>query len=533
MSSLLDEMPGLLGAQRPRVYSCPPYVSTMGEKAIALAEMVGLYLDEWQQLSVTDMLGLRADKKWAAFEDAVIVSRQNGKGDVIATRELAGLFLIPDDKLIIHSAHQFDTSLEAFDRLVSYILGTPELRKRIRGYRGPDLDPRGISRSHGTEGITLKNGKRIRFRTRTKGGGRGFTCDCLILDEAMIIPDAMLTALLPTLSARPNPQIIYAGSAVDQEIHEYGVVLARIRERGHAGGDPSLAYSEWSAADTLEQVTPEVANDPASWALANPALGIRITAEKVANERRAFASNVKGFAVERLGVGDWPSTDPTASKVIDLAKWLACKDPDSHRDGPVSIAFDVTPARTMSCIAVAGRRADGLLHIEVIEHKSGTSWVVDRIAELNKSKRPVAIVCDAGSPAKSLLPDFESIGLPVIAVNGSEHAQACGIFYDAVMDTQTLRHLGTPELDGAVSGAATRPLGEAWAWSRRDSDVDISPLVACTLALWGIATQLKTPEVWDIAEMVKELQAERDAVTKAEAPKSKPAPIKRVRLEDL
>jgi hypothetical protein len=64
-------------------------------------------------------------------------------------------------------------------------------------------------------------------------------------------------------------------------------------------------------------------------------------------------------------------------------------------------------------------------------------------------------------------------------------AQACGAFYDAaVSPTPTLRHLGEPSLDAAVSVAARRPLGDAWAWSRK-SGGDISPLVAATLALHG------------------------------------------------
>jgi hypothetical protein len=48
-----------------------------------------------------------------------------------------------------------------------------------------------------------------------------------------------------------------------------------------------------------------------------------------------------------------------------------------------------------------------------------------------------------------------------------------------------LAHRAQPELRAAIKGAATRPLGDAWAWSRKNSHVDISPLVSCTLALWG------------------------------------------------
>src|SRR5690606_12432962 len=66
-----------------------------------------------------------------------------------------------------------------------------------------------------------------------------------------------------------------------------------------------------------------------------------------------------------------------------------------------------------------------------------------------------------------------------------EMAQACGEFYDAVVEGQ-LRHLGQPELNAAIGGARKRNLADAWAWHRRDAAVNISPLVAATLALHGV-----------------------------------------------
>jgi hypothetical protein len=74
-----------------------------------------------------------------------------------------------------------------------------------------------------------------------------------------------------------------------------------------------------------------------------------------------------------------------------------------------------------------------------------------------------------------------------VTVNASEMARACGALYDAVMDTKSLRHLGQPDLDAALAGARKRDLGDAWAWHRKDSTVDISPLVAVTLAAHGFA----------------------------------------------
>ena len=91
---------------------------------------------------------------------------------------------------------------------------------------------------------------------------------------------------------------------------------------------------------------------------------------------------------------------------------------------------------------------------------------------------------DAAGPAGSVLHKATELGVPVEAVSAPDHAKACGLMFDTV-DQRALRHLGGLELRQAVKGATKRPLGDAWAWSRRNSTVDISPLVAATLALWG------------------------------------------------
>ncbi len=516
MTSLLDAPPGL-GVQRPRIEHIPDYVSTSGYEAIELAESVGLYLDEWQQYVLVGSLGETDAWKcpkcvyvstsepvrcpnhprsqllhpWSAFEVGLNVPRQNGKGGLLEARELAGLFLL-GDRLIIHSAHQFDTSLEAFARLLAYVEDDPELRKRIKR----------VSHAHGSEGFELRSGQRIRFRTRTKGGGRGFTGDCVILDEAMDIPVNTLAALYPTMSARSNPQIWYTGSSVDQQTDDNGLVFARVRESGVLKTNPRLAYFEWSAPLTLDTITRADAADPANWAAANPALGIRISSQYVGAEFRG-PLGLRKFAVERLGVGDWPRTDDAAEKIIEPAKWLACQDVDSEPQNPICFAFDVTPDRSYAAIATCGTRGDGMEHVEVVEHRRGTGWVAERLVELKRDHKPHGIFVDAGGPAGSLVPDIEkALGAEVFKMSAAEHAQAFGRFCDAGPQG-TLRHLGTDELSEALDGATTRPLGEALAWSRKRSDVDISPLVAVTLALWGNTQKPKPshPRVINLARL--------------------------------
>lgn len=474
MTSLLAAPPAVLGAQRPRVCWVPRTgVSSAGAEAVDLARMAGLDLDPWQQFVLEQALAERADGQWAAFEVGVEVARQNGKGSILEARELAGLFLLGEG-LISHTAHQFDTALEAFERLLVLIESCPDFEQRVQR----------VSRSHGEEGIKLKGGQRIRFRTRTKGGGRGFSGDCVILDEAMEIPEASLGALFPTMTARENPQIWYVGSAVDQTINQHGQVFARIRERGHNGGDDRLAWLEWSADERALEKKPELADDPQAWAEANPGLGIRISTEYIAAERRALAART--FRTERLSVGDWPQVIDEDDAVIDLGVWASKADPESKIVGPAFFVFDVAPDQSSSAIGAAGRRADGRMLVEVVDRRRGTTWVPGRVVDLLAQHANLGIGCDASGPAAALLPDLRSRSVDVVTIGAKEHAQACGMFFAGVVQDDTVRHLGCGDLRDALRGAAKRPLGDAWAWSRKSSAVDISPLVACTLALWGL-----------------------------------------------
>src|SRR5271169_6221806 len=208
------------GNQPPRIEHVPPYEISMGVQAVYLAEMAGLVLDPWQERVLIASLGVRPDKRWAAFEVGLCVSRQNGTGARLEARELAGLFLL-NERLIIHSAHLFDTSLEHFERIVGRIEETPQLAKRIAR--------NGISRGSGKEAVRLKTGQRLKFRARSAKGGRGWSADLVVFDEAMDCPESVIGAMMPTLSARENPQLWMTGSAVDQEIQENGVAFARLR----------------------------------------------------------------------------------------------------------------------------------------------------------------------------------------------------------------------------------------------------------------------------------------------------------------
>lgn len=472
------------GAQRPRICHIPEFVTSAGVEAIELARLAGLELDDWQQFVLTNSLGERADGKWAAQTVGLTVARQNGKGAVLEARELVGLFLL-GEQLINHTAHQQKTATNHFKRFLRLIESVPEFDQRVM------KAPKG----KGNEAIELRGGQEIFFATRQGGGGRGLTADLQVYDEAMFLTEQDRSSLAPTMAARSmhgNIQTWYVGSAVDKEDStQDGVPFSQVRESGIAKAN-GVAYFEFSApGDNPSRVTPEIAADPTIWAMANPGLGIRISHAWVEHERMV-EMGPRGFAVERLGVGDWPDPTGAEAQVITDADWNALEDPSSTRVGPVCFCFDMTPDRRYASIGVGGKRADGLGHVEIVDHRAGTGWLVDRVVELAE-RHNAAVFCDGRGPAASLLPELAERGVKAVTLDAAQQAQAFGMFLDAVTE-KTFRHRGQSDLRSAIKGAAKRPLGESFAWSRKTSSVDISPLVACTFANWAASTKLTTGE---------------------------------------
>ncbi|MFJ6561868.1 terminase [Streptomyces sp. NPDC091412] len=483
----------VVGWQQPPIETVPPSATSAGQEAIDLAARAGLHLDPWQQYVLRRGMGEDADGSWSAFEVCVNVPRQNGKGGIIEARELWGLF-IGGEQLILHSAHEFKTAKAAFKRIERLIRGCPDLHKRVKAYRY----------TVGEESIELHTGQTLRFIARSKGSGRGFTGDCNILDEDMILGDEAMDALLPTMAAVDNPQIWYLGSA---GIGALSVQLGRLRRRALAAlesgtPDPSLAYFEWSCDLHVDECPKDcTAHDDArsdeAVLKANPAIGFRLTLEKVANERSTLSA--AGYARERLGVGDYPSDTADTWQVIGEDAWRALAAADSSPSDPVAFAIDMTPERSHAAIGVAGEWRGGT-HVEVVDHRPGTGWILERAAELHEKWRPRCWVIDGAGPAGSLIAELEErLGVTVVQPKGREVAAACGQFYDAVTE-QVLSHLDQAPLAAALAGAQKRPLGDAWAWARRIVSVDISPLVAATLARWGLGAEVdeseEAPNLW-------------------------------------
>ena len=143
--------------------------------------------------------------------------------------------------------------------------------------------------------------------------------------------------------------------------------------------------------------------------------------------------------------------------------------------------------------------SDGTAHIELAEYRDtkrhGTAWAADWIAQ--RWPKTAAVVIDAQSPAMVLLPELKSRGVKVMVNTTNGMGQACGRVLD-MLTAGTLKHLpdeAQPQLATAVANATTRPIGKsgAFGWNKAGSDIDISPLVACTMALQGAWTTRRNP----------------------------------------
>jgi len=477
------------GNQQPTYKWSPDYESTSGPEAYEFARSVGLTLDPWQRWVLNDALAeLPGSSRWANNEVGVIVGRQNGKGSIIEARELAGLFVF-GEKFIMHSAHEFKTAGDAFRRMTTIVEMCPDLDRRVVA----------VARSKGQEGITFKvDGRRVRLNyfARSSGSGRGFTgTDCVILDEAMILDDGPIAAMLPTMAAAPNWQVFYTASAGDRRLRTESRVLGRIRRRGYRQ-EPGLVFYEWAAHLTHQPDCPDgcTLDDPksvATLAKTNPTMNIErldgshgIRQDFLEQMRRSMAE--WDFNREFLGVGDYPSDD--GWNLFSEEQWSGLFDPfaiDAGAPRPFTVGIESTWDRSSTAISIASVRPDGKWHWELIHVAAGTSWVLDFCRAL-RAKKPVAFTIDPKGPSATLIDDLENARLKVHKVTLAQYASACARMLSIITETGEAIHLGQDTLKSAAERIEKRDLGGGqFAWQRDNTTGDVSPFLSLTMAVVG------------------------------------------------
>lgn len=444
------------------------------EAAIELWEHYrGRRLDPGQRLDVCVMLATRADGTWAAGVTGHEKPRQSGKGDSIEVVEFWDL--TQRSARILHTIHDAVLlATETQSRMLS-LFEHPDLRRlKSRAWRGT-----------GQQMIEMRNGGIIWYRTRTGAGGRGIDeVDRLVVDEAQHAEPQQLAAITPTQAVSANPQLNALGTGGLDGKSEWWWNL-RKQGKGSSGAFAWLGWSaqRWAVDDhghvTLDDVD---ASDRALWWATIPGLVAgRTSIDFLEREFRVLGA--QGFAQEYLCV--WAPPPGGGGEVL-IPNWDALEDPASIIVSHRAIALDVTPDRRFASLAWAGRRVDGLLHVEAFDHRPGTEWVLEAAVAL-KAKWRLPLRVQAGSPAAALVGQLRECGVEVVEVTAGDHAKGLGQLLDAAT-SKRVWHVGARSLSAAVRGAEVRTAGDTDVLARRTSRVDISPLVAVVLAVSGVST---------------------------------------------
>ena len=139
--------------------------------------------------------------------------------------------------------------------------------------------------------------------------------------------------------------------------------------------------------------------------------------------------------------------------------------------------------------------------VEVVEHRPGTAWVLERPGGLTRRHR-ARLAVDRHGPAAPVVDELRRAGVATTVLTTDEYAADCAaLLLDVLEDADPARpgiprlaHGRQADLDAAAGTAGRRPLGERWAWARASGE--LSTLEAVTLAA-GAARRRRTtrPEI--------------------------------------
>lgn len=493
----------LLGNQSPRIAFAPSHHWSAADDAAFLATSYGLTPDQWQFDVIAAWLGEDRKGRLTAGRCGLAVPRQNGKNGIVEVVELYKI--VVQGRRILHTAHEVKTARKAFMRLKSFFENErkwPELAalaKDIRQTNGQeaivlhasDCEPKGYKNS----GCGCANGGSVEFVARSRGSGRGFTVDDLVLDEAQDLTDEQLEALLPTISAAPSgdPQQIYLGTPPGPR--SPGDVFLRLRREGVKRKAKRLSWHEWSIADDLAYED-AVKRYRELTADTNPALGRRLNMGTVEDELGAMSP--EGFCRERLG--QWADEAAAGPTAFDPKKWgsLAIKAADVPTEGRKSYGVVFAWDGSGVALAAALRPADGPVHVEAIRQApmgDGTRWLVDWLVE--RHREAAQIVIYGKGMAEALVNDLRDEGVrnkKLVLVPAFGEVVAAHAMLDEAVKTGAVTHLEDPLLDGQALIARKQPIGRqgGFGWTAPD-DKTVLMLNAATFAHWGAKTTKRNP----------------------------------------
>lgn len=462
-----------------------PSRKTYGHSVAGIAERLNTPLMPWQRYVADVALEVNPDTGRLQYRTIVItVPRQSGKTTLLLSLMVQRALGFSGRQNIVYTAQTQKAARKKWEEEHVQTLNASSFAGLYK-----------VRYGMGTEQITWNNGSRHSLTAPTEKAGHGETIDQATIDEAFAQEDSRLEqALRPAMITRPQPQLYVvstAGTARSLFLKKK-VELGRAKVDGRVDG--AIAYFEWSAPDDADPESPE------TWYRCMPALGHTINIDAI----RADYEDMELAEFRRAYLNQWSDEIPEQWLIITEQDWLALQNNESliPPENRFALGLDFTPERSFGTIVASGLNQLGQYHLEItanesrgiFDHRPGTAWMVPRAKELIDKWNPCAVVIQPNSPAGSLIPEIQTYldktrnsKTRLETPSGTEYAGACGAFYDRVYSDQ-LAHTGQHPFMVALAGAQKLDLGEgAWKWNRKTVTVDISPVVAGTLAMLGAA----------------------------------------------
>lgn len=449
--------------------------ATRGAVLTKVALLLGWTFHPWQAYAADVALEVHSSGVPYYRTVGLSIARQNGKTLLLVSR--IAMELLGRNRTVVYTAQDRITARRKWEEMCRALVAVPSLAKRVLHFHT----------NNGVEELLLDTGSRFLIVTPNEKAGRSLSVDLGIVDEAALLRSMdVIGALSGTMAARTHAQLWVTSNAGTSE----SSLFRHYTETGRAQADsPSspMAWFEWAADEAADIF------DREAWAAANPSLDLPfgVVSAHLAGEALTMgATEADRFRREYLNL--WVDIDVLTG--IDAVTWAACRDDELVPSGRIALALDMTPERDRGALVAAGDAGERT-PLEVIEHTSDIERLLSRTVEV-ASRHRALVVLDRGNPASSAVPALERAGVEVRLIPAPDFARACGDFYDAARFAR-LAHRGDYRLADAVLGATKRAMGEGWVWRRRGPS-DISPLVAATLARWGVVgtPDPLVPTVW-------------------------------------
>ncbi|MCF2526940.1 terminase large subunit domain-containing protein [Yinghuangia soli] len=459
-----------------------PERPTLGPAVAKLACLLGTPLMPWQQYVADVALELIPDPDGGpglvfAYPDVLItVPRQSGK-----TTLLRPVMLHRAIKLAYGStwmtAQTRQDARDTWEQTVQRVLAS-KLRRLVK-----------VRYTNGQEAIRFPNGSALRVFAPKDSALHGKSTDLVFIDEIWSLSaeagTALAQAFVPTMATRKMAQSWKVSTAGNSKSTWFRPMVDALRETsaGRTAADPdepATAFFEWGV--------PDDAADPSDVDLVaahHPALGHTIGRRALLAAKKQMGN---GSEYARAYGNFWVSSTSyyVAPSVWEAARTLGRIAPGSD----VAFAAEVFPDRSGAVIVAAGRAPDGALLVEFVEGRSGVGWLPERLMQLTRKHRPVAIVVDPYGPARSAhqhLDENRRVRVPLVPFTAADMIQADAEFVTGLVE-HTVRHRSHPLLDEACRAASGRLVREQPVISRAPDPGGKFPaaVVAAMLAAYGL-----------------------------------------------